>query len=248
MITRTARSLLGLNNSLLRFGFCVNKAHLDPFKHTTMNHSPHNMFVDLYDFGEYPEVILPASIAPRTYQPIVVATAVDVFNVRYVFFLFIKRELPWLLKTLTQNWTSHGQDSSKKTLKLKTHWKKFWLQFSTDCPWIFLSEKADGPGSRNKEKDWALLQLTSNLTLQKQSVTFWMPTTPWSSYSYWPHPWVCLLTSHKPLLHWKSITSKKCQTANTKESKNLITFKEPTKTLSTKWWVWFTDCDLFQIN
>jgi hypothetical protein len=54
MITKTVRSLLRLNNSALAFGFCLNKAHLDPYKHTTMNHSPHNMFVDLYDFGEYP--------------------------------------------------------------------------------------------------------------------------------------------------------------------------------------------------
>lgn len=51
MITRTARSLLRLNNNIIRFSFCINKAHLDPYKHTTMSHSVHNMFVDLYDFG-----------------------------------------------------------------------------------------------------------------------------------------------------------------------------------------------------
>ena len=84
MITNTARRLLSLNTYALRFGFCLNKAHLDPYKHTTMNHSPHNMFVDLYDFGEYPEVIIPSSIAARTYQPIVVSTAVDVLNKRFV--------------------------------------------------------------------------------------------------------------------------------------------------------------------
>ena len=76
MITRTARSLLRFNNNIIRFSFCFNKAHLDPYKHTTMSHSPHNLFVDLYDFGEYPEIIAPASIAAKTYQPVVVSTAV----------------------------------------------------------------------------------------------------------------------------------------------------------------------------
>jgi hypothetical protein len=51
MITRTAKRLLGLTNHSLKFTFCMNKALLDPSKHTTMNHSPHNMFVDLYDIG-----------------------------------------------------------------------------------------------------------------------------------------------------------------------------------------------------
>ncbi len=84
MITNTARRLLSLNKYAPSFGFCINKALLDPYKHTTMSHSPHNMFVDLYDIGEYPEVILPSSIAARTYQPIVVSTAVDVLNKRFV--------------------------------------------------------------------------------------------------------------------------------------------------------------------
>lgn len=92
MITRTARSLLRLNNNIV-FGFCLNKAHLNPLKHTTMNHYPHNMYVDLYDFGEYPEVIAPASIPARTYQPIVVATTVDILNAKYVSLFLISREL-----------------------------------------------------------------------------------------------------------------------------------------------------------
>ena len=91
MITSTARRLLSLNNNAIRMGFCLNKAHLDPYKHTTMNHSPHNMFVDLYDFGEYPEIVVQASIAPRTYQPVVVSNAVDVINQRFVIKLFIPR-------------------------------------------------------------------------------------------------------------------------------------------------------------
>ena len=51
MIARTTRNLIGLSNITLRYSFCLNKALLNPYKHTTMMHSPHNMYVDLYDFG-----------------------------------------------------------------------------------------------------------------------------------------------------------------------------------------------------
>lgn len=88
MIARTTRSLLKLNNASLKFTFCLNKAFLDPHKHTTMNHYPHNMYVDLYDFGEYPEVILQTSIAPKTYQSVLLATTVDVINAKYVWILY----------------------------------------------------------------------------------------------------------------------------------------------------------------
>jgi hypothetical protein len=54
MIARTTRNLINLSNIGLRYSFCLNKALLNPYKHTTMMHSPHNMYVDLYDFGEYP--------------------------------------------------------------------------------------------------------------------------------------------------------------------------------------------------
>lgn len=83
MIARTTKALLA-NKNALRFGFCLNKAFLDPYKHTTMNHYPHNMYVDLYDLGEYPEIIAPSSIAPRTYEPVLIATVVDILNARYV--------------------------------------------------------------------------------------------------------------------------------------------------------------------
>lgn len=94
MIANTTRRLLSLNKYALRFGFCFNKAHLDPYKHTTMNHNPHNMFIDLYDIGEYPEVILPSSIPARTYQPVVVSTTVDIFNKRFVSNLLISGHHP----------------------------------------------------------------------------------------------------------------------------------------------------------
>lgn len=54
MIVRTTRNLINLSTIGLRYSFCLNKALLNPYKHTTMMHSPHNMYVDLYDFGEYP--------------------------------------------------------------------------------------------------------------------------------------------------------------------------------------------------
>ena len=54
MISKTTRSILRLSIKANVFGFCVGKALLNPYKHTTMSHSPHSMFVDLYDFGEYP--------------------------------------------------------------------------------------------------------------------------------------------------------------------------------------------------
>jgi hypothetical protein len=47
------------------------------------------MFVDLYDIGEYPDVIIPSSVAAKTYQPIVVSTAVDVINSKFVTISFI---------------------------------------------------------------------------------------------------------------------------------------------------------------
>lgn len=54
-----AVKLTGLS-SLLRktkFGFCLNgMALLDPRKHNTMNHNHHNMYLDIYEYGQYPEI------------------------------------------------------------------------------------------------------------------------------------------------------------------------------------------------
>lgn len=233
MITRTARSLLRLNNNIV-FGFCLNKAHLNPLKHTTMNHYPHNMYVDLYDFGEYPEVIAPASIPARTYQPIVVATTVDILNAKYVPLFLISRELLWLLMISTPNSINHGIDSSKKTSKLKKVCSKFCLQFWINWPLTSLSEKADGLGSRNKEKDSVLQPHISRFILQKQSVNSSMPTMVWSKSSFWPHLWVWALTFLKLQLHWKSITFKKWPIVYMKELRNLTTSKVRTTISSTK--------------
>ena len=44
---------LNLLRSPVRYGFCVNWAPLDPRKHNTMNHNVHNMYLDLYEYGQY---------------------------------------------------------------------------------------------------------------------------------------------------------------------------------------------------
>lgn len=54
MISRTAKSIIRLNNNIGRMNFCFNQALLDPSKHNSMNHRGHNIYIDLYDFGEYP--------------------------------------------------------------------------------------------------------------------------------------------------------------------------------------------------
>ena len=58
--------------SLLRqtkYGFCLHGfALLDPRKHNTMNHNISNMYLDVYEFGQYPDIIELHSIAPRTYE------------------------------------------------------------------------------------------------------------------------------------------------------------------------------------
>ena len=37
------------------YNFCIYFAPLDPRKHTTMNHNIHNMYMDLWSYGKYPE-------------------------------------------------------------------------------------------------------------------------------------------------------------------------------------------------
>lgn len=66
------------------YGFCYNWAPMDPRKHTTMNHSPHNMYLDLYEYGHYPDWYHVCSTAPKTYQSKVVNIIVDTINRKYV--------------------------------------------------------------------------------------------------------------------------------------------------------------------
>lgn len=78
---------LGRASKLIRpsqSGFCVFRGYLDPHRHNTMNHNPHNVYIDLWDVGQYPEVVDMSSKPSRLYEPIVIDIAVEVFNNAYV--------------------------------------------------------------------------------------------------------------------------------------------------------------------
>ena len=49
-------------------GFCLYKGYLDPHKHNTMNHNIHNVYIELYDVGVYPEWVVNQSEPARTYE------------------------------------------------------------------------------------------------------------------------------------------------------------------------------------
>lgn len=54
------------------YRFCVHWAPADPRKHVTMNHNVQNMYLDLYEYGEYPDWVHNCSVPARTYEPQVV--------------------------------------------------------------------------------------------------------------------------------------------------------------------------------
>ncbi len=56
-------------SSLNKYSFHVNKAIFDPSKHINNQKRMHNMYVDIYDYGQYPEVIRIGSIPSRAYEP-----------------------------------------------------------------------------------------------------------------------------------------------------------------------------------
>ena len=49
-------------------GFCMYKSYLDPHKHNTMNHNIHNVYIELYDTGIYPELVVNQSEPSRVYE------------------------------------------------------------------------------------------------------------------------------------------------------------------------------------
>lgn len=51
--------LRGANLSPIAANFCIYKAYLDPSKHIYMTHNPHNMFEDLFSYGQYPLPTVP---------------------------------------------------------------------------------------------------------------------------------------------------------------------------------------------
>lgn len=65
-------------------GFCLFKAYMDPHKHNTMNHNIHNVYIELYDTGDYPEWIVNQSEPSKAYQPEVYSLIVDVLKTEHV--------------------------------------------------------------------------------------------------------------------------------------------------------------------
>lgn len=83
---RTSMMASRLLQEAVAFRFCYNWAPLDPRKHTTMSHNPHNVYLDLYEYGQYPDWYHVCSTPPKTYQPQVVSILVSALNARYVYF------------------------------------------------------------------------------------------------------------------------------------------------------------------
>lgn len=84
---RVSASRLASNvvNKAIAYRFCVNFAPLDPRKHVTMNHNHHNMYLDIYEYGQYPDWVHPCSTAPRTYESQVINILAQTLTERFVF-------------------------------------------------------------------------------------------------------------------------------------------------------------------
>lgn len=67
--SKATQNLLRFNN---KYSFCFNFAPLDPRKHHTMSHNTHNMYLDLWEYGQYPDFVLQCSVPARTYESKVV--------------------------------------------------------------------------------------------------------------------------------------------------------------------------------
>lgn len=81
---KVSRLASGLLRQAVAFKFCVDWAPMDPRKHTTMNHNPHAMYLDVYEYGHYPDWVHICSKAPSTYQPQVLSILAAALSARYV--------------------------------------------------------------------------------------------------------------------------------------------------------------------
>ena len=63
-----SRIATGIFRRANSYSFCLNFAPLDPRKHTTMNHNLNNMYMDLWEYGHYPDWVHIGSIPARTYE------------------------------------------------------------------------------------------------------------------------------------------------------------------------------------
>ena len=80
----TAKITGGIFRRAVSYNFCIGWAPLDPRKHTTMSHNTNNYYLDLWEYGHYPDWVHLNSIPARTYEPQVVNTIVTTLNSRYV--------------------------------------------------------------------------------------------------------------------------------------------------------------------
>ena len=83
-VIRTSKITSTIFNKAVSYNFCYGFAPLDPRKHTTMNHAPHNMYLDLWEYGQYPDWVHIHSVPSRTYENHVVNTIVPQLNAKYV--------------------------------------------------------------------------------------------------------------------------------------------------------------------
>lgn len=123
---RTSRLASNLLNQAVAFRFSFNWAPMDPRKHTTMSHHPHNIYLDLYDYGHYPDFYHICSTAPRTYEPQVINILVATLNARYVCTASC-RERRSMLSFFFPSASGNGIGSFPRTSKLRKNSMMFIL-------------------------------------------------------------------------------------------------------------------------
>lgn len=121
----------GLFRPVNKQSFCMYWAPLDPRKHNTMNHNPHNMYLDRWEYGQYEDWVLNCSAPPRTYEPQVIDIIAKSLSEQLVHLLLL-RELKSLLIYSTLSATDHGADFSVRTSTPTKPSMKFILQFWQD--------------------------------------------------------------------------------------------------------------------
>lgn len=120
-----SRITAGVVRQAVAYRFSVNGfAPLDPRKHNTMNHYVHNMYLDLYEYGKYPEWVHICSVAPRTYESQVLNIVSKTLNERFVNFILF-RESQSLPISSTPNAIVSGANSSLRILKSLSPSMKF---------------------------------------------------------------------------------------------------------------------------
>lgn len=147
--TRAATVTSRLLSQAVAYKFCYNWAPLDPRKHTTMNHNPHNMYLDLYEYGEYPDWYHVCSTAPKTYQPQVVNILVATLNARYVPHPSL-REPTSMRSFSSPSASASGTGSWPRTSTRRKSSMKFTPHSSASSPRASSSGKAGSPGSSSK--------------------------------------------------------------------------------------------------